>query len=118
MADQIHARSGTFEASEPIAQHLRVKIASTGKIAVAVAADSDIGTAARSANADGEFIAVNFASKEGTEVFIAGVVVVPGDKLYGAAAGKVNKTNTGAPIGIALSNAAIDGQVSVLRRQI
>lgn len=117
MATYVNARAKTFETSEAIAQNLRVKIASTGLIAKAGAADHDIGVAAREAFASGEFIAVNLATMQGTNVMVAGATIAPGDKVYGAAAGVVNKTATGVPVGIALSDATSGQDVEVLRRQ-
>ena len=112
------APTKTFEADEAIDQHLRVKLDADGKVTKAGAGDSDIGTAARPARAAGDDIGINLVSLEGTDEFVAAVAIAVGDKIYGADNGKVGKTNTNAPIGIALTAAAADGVFEALRRQI
>ncbi|MDM4014968.1 capsid cement protein [Roseiconus lacunae] len=112
------APTRTLEASEAISKHLRVKVLAAGTAAIAGAADSDIGTSASYAHDAGDEVAVDIASLEGTERGIAAVAIDIGDKLYGAADGEIGKTNTNAPIGIAMSAAGAGDVVEFVRRQI
>lgn len=120
MAGYFRAPSRTFRTTAAIGQHLRVKVGSDGRITAAGANESDIGTTARETFAANEEVAVNLASLEGTDKFVASVEVAIGAKVYGAASGKVGTSATSTqPVGIALSYAAADGDViEVLRRQI
>lgn len=118
MATFLRAPTKTFEAAEAIAKNLRVKLNSDGTIEVATAAENDIGTAERTAVAAGDDIAVNLASLEGTGVYVASATIAAGAEVYGSAAGKISTTNTGSPIGIALTGGGADDEIEVLRRQI
>ncbi|MCA9138957.1 MAG: DUF2190 family protein [Planctomycetales bacterium] len=119
MTTQLRAPSQTFEATEVISKNLRVKLNAAGTVSIAVGADSDIGVTNGYAYAAGDDVGVDLASLEGTAIGVAAVAITTGDKIYGADGGKIGKTNTNAPIGIAMSDAAADGdKVEFVRRQI
>ncbi|MEO1526729.1 MAG: hypothetical protein AAFX06_14940 [Planctomycetota bacterium] len=118
MPGQFRAARRTFKSASAIDQHLRVKVDADGRVSLAGAADPDVGNAARPAYAENEDIGVDLVSLEGTVLCIAAVAITAGDAIYGAANGRVNTTNTGAKVGIALHNAAVGAQVEVLRRPL
>lgn len=119
MASYVRAPRRTFRATAAIAQNLRVKVGSDGRISVAAANETEIGTTERPSFAANDEIAVNLATLEGTTLFVAAGTIAAGAKVYGAAAGKVSATATSAvPIGIALFGAAADQQIEVVRRDL
>lgn len=119
MPGVFRAARRTFEAGGAIAQDLRVVLGSGGTVTVAGAADREVGTAVRPSFASGENIAVDLASLEGTSVVVASGAIAIGASVYGAASGKVGTTDTGSPVGVALTAAAADGdRIEVLRRQL
>lgn len=114
MSQFIEANCRTFTAGAGLPQYTRVKL-SGGVLVAAGAADRDLGTLERSVK-EGHPVAVRLRTAIGTTIAISGVAIAVGDELYGAASGKVNKTNTGDPFGTAISaTGAGDEYLEVLR---
>jgi len=119
MPSQVRAPRRTFRAAAAIAQNLRVKVGSDGRISVADADETEVGTTARPSFAANDEISVDLASLEGTTLFTAAGTIAAGAKVYGADAGKVSTTATSAvPIGIALFGAAANELIEVVRRDL
>lgn len=119
MATFSRAPTKTFSAAATITRHARVKLAADGRVSLATNLQTDIGVTAGYAHASDDPVGVDLSSLEGTARGIASLAIAIGDKIYGAAAGKIGKTDTNVPIGIALSAAAADGDViEFVRRQI
>lgn len=96
-----------FVANVAIGRAIRVKIGSTaGEVEIAGADELGIGSTTESADA-GAFVNVRLDnwSVEGT----AGAAISEGDELESAAVGKVITKSAGVRIGIALQDAAADG---------
>lgn len=99
----------SFIANENLALGLRVKLLSTGKVAIAGAAETSIGTVVAPALA-GESVAIR--TKHGTCTAIVNggtTAVIIGDVLEAAAAGALVKKNTGAAVAVANKATAADG---------
>lgn len=112
MTTFLRAPTKTFESSEAIAKQLRVKLGTDGRVSIAaLGTDQDIGVTNGYAYEAGDDVGVDLASLEGTMRGVAAVAINPGEKIYGDADGKIGKTNTNVPIGIALSPAGADGDV-------
>lgn len=118
----IHA---SFPAAETIAAGLRVKLNSSGEVAVAAATDStdlEIGVAqlysGKSSYAAGEAVPVRLFFPSVTCVASGAFAV--GAKVQRTAAGKVDDTGAGAVFGIAAEAAAADGDFVqiILTKQI
>jgi len=120
MAEMIEGSVKTFPASEAIPQYARVKLASTGKVAVAGATEFSIGVAERPviARADGTFpnCPVRLRTAEGTRKMIAAGTIVAGASVYGAALGKVDDTDNNNLEGVYFSgvNAAAGDIIEVM----
>lgn len=120
MSQYTEAGVKAFVAGGALAQHLRVKL-STGKLAVAGAADGDhvaLGTIVQEAFADGEVVPVRLRSAQGTFKAIAAGAIAVGAAVYSAADGKVNDVQAQGAfyVGNALEAASGDGSViEVLR---
>ena len=104
---------GTITLTGTVPQYARITAAG----AVATATQQDVGTA-MVGGVSGEVIAYSFANKQGTTKMIAATDVAAGAKVFGAANGKVSKTQATDSFlaGIALEAAAGDGVIiEVLR---
>lgn len=101
----------TVEVTADIAKHLRVKSDGT----VAGATDLDLGIA-RVRAVSGDLLAVDALNSVGSLKMVAGGTIAKGDKVYGAADGKVSSTQaTGSYLrGIALEAAVLNDVVEVL----
>jgi len=99
----------TFTASAALAPHLRVKLTS-GKTALAGAADIDIGTVEGRAYADGNLHAVRLRNAPGTRKMVAAGAIAEGADVYAAASGKIDDEGT-IIVGTALEEATADGDV-------
>jgi len=110
----------TFIADAAIAQHLRVKLDSDGRVTVAGLTDKGIGTATRPTFAAGEELTVALNTKPGTQKMVAIEAVAAGATLYSEAGGKVQDTAaaTAFPVGIAMESADADGDVIEVMPQI
>ena len=109
-----------FEADEAIAQHLRVKLDSDGKVTVAGLTDKGIGVATRAAFAAGDIIDVALNSKPGTVKMVAIEALDAGATVYSEANGKVQDTAqaTAFQVGVALEAATADGDVIEVMPQV
>jgi len=108
-----------FIAGGAIAQHLRVKAASTGKLSAAGISDKELGTITQAAFADGDVVGVRLRTAQGTCKMVANATgCVIGSEVYTAAAGKISPSYASGsyPIGVALEASTADGDViEVLR---
>jgi len=103
---------GTDTAAAAIAQFLRVK--TTGALAVAGAADVELGTMELPALAAGD-ATVRYRTAAGTVKMVANAAITAGATVYAAAAGKIGASG-GLAIGTALEAATADNDViEVLR---
>jgi len=91
----------TFVASAAIAEFLRVKLNSSGQLAVAGANDLGIGFTEDEAFAALDQVGVCLHSKQGTSWGLASGSITVGARVYPAAAGKVSASGSGMPIWIA-----------------
>lgn len=110
----VETRRKSFQVSETINAHLRVKRdATTGKIEDAGLADNDIGTADQAAVTSSDWIAVNLRSAQGTEYVVADGAITDDALVYTAAAGKVSATGASTSYlrGRALEAATADGDI-------
>lgn len=99
-------------AAAAIAQHLRVK--TTGALALAGAADVELGTMEVACTAAGP-TTVRLRSAKGTCKMVASAAITAGVTVYAAASGKIASSGT-VTIGTALEAATADGDViEVLR---
>ncbi|MEK6799843.1 MAG: hypothetical protein AABZ12_12830 [Planctomycetota bacterium] len=119
MSQYTEGNTKTFTAGAAIGQHLRVKL-SSGKLAVAVAGVTDepleIGTMVNASFADLDLSAVRLRNAAGTCKMIAAGAVGAGVAVYGAAAGKISTTASGAALGISMEAAAADGDIIEVQR--
>lgn len=95
-------------ASGAIAANLIVKY-SSGKTAVAGAAERSIGHQTRESFADGDEITVTRHGALGTHIGVASAAISAGADVYQAAGGKLGTTATGHYRGVARTAAAADG---------
>lgn len=115
MSQYVETPTKMFTAGAAIAQYLRV-ILSSGKLAAAGAHDEELGTLEAASFADLDVRAVRLRSAQGTVKMVAAAAVTAGNRVYGAASGKVDDVANGNPIGIAIDAATADGDViEVLR---
>ncbi|MDD5657872.1 MAG: DUF2190 family protein [Elusimicrobia bacterium] len=116
MGQYVDTNTRSFTAGETIAQHLRVKL-SAGVLAVAGAADSELGTVLNRA-VSGDAVAVRLRTAAGTCKMVASGEIAAGADVYTAAVGKITAT-AGSGIfcvGTSLEAATADGDViEVLR---
>lgn len=112
MSQQVDTLFRTFTAGAAIGRFIRVKLTS-GKLAVAVAADRDyLGTIEEAAFADLDVRRVRLRTAQGTAKMVADAAVTLGATVFTRAAGKVGATAVGSfIIGVALEAAAADGDV-------
>ena len=113
MSQYVDGQTKTFEADEAIAENLRVKLDSDGKVTVAGLADKEIGTAVTPAFAAGDNVTVRLRTAAGTHKMIAIEALAVGATVYTEANGKIQDTaaSTSFQVGIALEAAAADGDV-------
>lgn len=113
MSQFVDANTKAFVADEAIAQHLRVKLDSDGRVTVAGLADKEIGTAMTVAYAAGDTITVKLRSGAGTHKMVAIEAIAAGATVYTEANGKVQDTaaQTAFQLGTALEAATNDGDV-------
>jgi hypothetical protein len=109
MSQRVPANQKTFIASAAIAPHLRVKFDGS-KVSVAGITDLDVGITEGRSFADGDSIAVNVRSANGTNIAIANGAVTAGSLIYTAASGKVSATKGAGALlyGMAMSAATAD----------
>jgi hypothetical protein len=110
----VETRRKSFQVSETIDAHLRVKQdATTGKIEKAGLADNDIGTIDQAAVASTDYCAVNLRSLQGTEYVVAAGAIANNALVYTAANGKVSSTGAATSYlrGRALEKATADGDI-------
>jgi hypothetical protein len=118
MSQYVDGNLRGFIADEAIAQHLRVKLDSDGRVTVAGLTDRDIGTAETAAYAAGDPITVRLRTAAGTAKMVSIEAVTVGSLVYTEANGKVQDTaaSTAFLIGTAMESASGDGSViEVLR---
>jgi hypothetical protein len=113
MSQYIDGQTKTFVADEAIAENLRVKLDSDGRVTIAGLADKDIGTAITPAFAAGDNVTVKLRTAAGTHKMVAIEALSVGATLYTEAAGKVQDTAaaTSFQVGTALEAAGADGDV-------
>jgi len=90
-------------ASEAIGRRIRVKLNTSGQVAIAGAGEEAIGTVTRSI-ASGGLATVKLDSASGTHEVTASGTVTAKDNLYSAAAGAMANTINGRRQGIALES--------------
>lgn len=118
MSQYTDANTKAFIADEAIAQHLRVKLDSDGRVTKAGLTDRDIGTAETAAYAAGDPISVRLRTASGTAKMVAIEAITVGSLVYSESDGKVQDTaaSTAFLLGTALETASGDGSViEVLR---
>ena len=113
MSQYVDGQTKTFVADEAIAENLRVKLDSDGRVTIAGLADKEIGTAVTPAFAAGENVTVRLRTAAGTHKMIAVEALAVGAAVYTEAAGKVQDTAaaTAFLVGTALEAATADGDV-------
>ena len=100
----------TFVAGAAIEQHARVKLTS-GKLALAGAADRGIGTTRRQSLADGDHVSVLLNSAPGTRLYVASAAIAANAEVEAAASGRVATLAAGTSLGTCLTAAAAAGDV-------
>jgi hypothetical protein len=100
----------TLEAAATITIYQRLKVDTSGKWAVAGVTEKAhaVALAPAAAGAQCPGLLLNCA---GTVKMVSAVVLTQGEKVYGAAAGKINDTTTNCLEGIAMEAAAADGDI-------
>ncbi|HEX5498753.1 MAG TPA: capsid cement protein [Thermomicrobiales bacterium] len=115
MSQFCNGNTKSFVAGGAISQYARVKL-SSGKLALAGAADVEIGVVETAAFADGDLAPVRLRTAAGTFKMIAGAAIAAGAEVYAAASGEVGTTNTNPAIGHALDAASgANSIIEVLR---
>ena len=118
MSQYVDSNVKTFIADEAIAQHLRVKLDSDGKVTKAGLTDRDIGTAENAAYAAGDPISVRLRTASGTCKMVAIEAITVGSLVYTESDGKVQDTaaSTAFLLGTAMETVSGDNSViEVLR---
>lgn len=108
MSQYVEANTKTFTAGGAIAEHLRVKTPSA--IALAGAADAELGTAETASFASGDTITVRLRTAIGTRKMVASEAITAGNTVYAAASGKVAASGT-VVCGTALESATANNDV-------
>jgi len=112
MSQYVETPTKTETAAAAIAQHLRVK--TPGAVAVAGAADVDIGTMDSPCLAAG-ICTIRLRTAQGTSKMVASGAITAGVTVYAAAAGKIASSGS-VVVGVALEAATADNDViEVLR---
>ncbi|MGB0714263.1 MAG: capsid cement protein [Phycisphaerae bacterium] len=119
MSQFVEGPTRTFRASAAIGRYLRVKM-TAGKVALAGVGATDepaeLGTMEMAAFAADELVSVRLRNAPGTVKMVASGAITQGAAVFGAAAGKISASTSGAAIGRALEAASADGDViEVLR---
>ena len=114
MSQATEGRQKTFQASAALSKYRRVRL-SSGKLAYAGAADTDaVGTLTRDVLAADEYVTVDLANAEGTQIMVAHAAFSAYAAVYAAADGRVDDAGT-VLVGITLEAAtAQDDHVEVL----
>jgi hypothetical protein len=100
-----------FQAAEDIGAYVRVKLDSSGYIAIAGDDDGWIGTTEAEGDS-GHFITVRLRNVPGTRKMVAGGAITALNRVYGAASGRVDDLATGGfGVGLALTAAAAAGEI-------
>lgn len=118
MSQYTEAPCKGYPAGGAIAKNLRVKLLSTGKLAVAGISDKDIGVTENAAFAEDDDVTVRLRTAPGTHKVTVSEAVDAGAELYTAASGKVSDTYASGsyPYGVALEAATANADViEVLR---
>lgn len=91
----------------------RVKLSPTG-VSLSASVDQSVGVTTRLGGAIGDDISINTTGSP-SGIYTSAVAIAVGDKVYGAADGKVALVATGEPIGVALTaTTAADQDVAIL----
>jgi hypothetical protein len=101
-----------------IGEHLRVKLTAGLLVVAGVGVTdepSEIGSMSRP-GAIGEVVGVILRNKQGTTKMMADGVVAIGVVVYGAAAGKIGTTASGAVIGVSCEAAAANNDIIEVQR--
>ena len=113
MSQYVDGNLKGYIADEAIAQHLRVKLDSDGRVTVAGLADREIGTAETAAYAAGDPITVRLRTASGSVKMVAIEAITVGSLVYTETNGKIQDTaaSTAFLIGTASESASGDGSV-------
>ena len=120
MSQYVDTNTKTFVADEAIAQFLRVKLDSDGRVTIAGLTDRDIGTAETAAYAAGDPITVRLRTASGTAKMVSIEAITVGSLVYTEANGKVQDTaaSTAFLLGTALETASGDNSVIEVLRYV
>jgi hypothetical protein len=120
MSQYVDSNVKTFIADEAIAQHLRVKLDSDGKVTKAGLTDRDIGTAENAAYASGDPISVRLRTASGTCKMVAIEAITVGSLVYTESDGKVQDTaaSTAFLLGTAMETVSGDNSVIEVLRYV
>ncbi len=110
MSQRVAGPIRTFTAGLAIVKHIRVTL-TAGKLAIAGAADDDLGEITEEAFADSDMRSVELRNGPGTRKMVAAGAVAADVVVYKAAAGKVDDVNNGQVIGISMESAAAVNEV-------
>jgi len=113
MSQFVDGNTKAFRCSEAIPLYSRVKIASTGLVAVAGLAEKEIGTAVVAGFTSGDLVTVRLRTAAGTHKMIAKEALAIGAELYTEAGGKVQDTAeaTSFRVGVALEAATAENDI-------
>jgi len=109
-AGMVETPTRTFQASAALDKYLRVKL-SSGKLAAAGIGEGGLGTLDRAALASDDYVPVRLWTAQGTRKMVAAGAVTQFANVYAAASGKVDDTNSGHYLGIALQAATADDDI-------
>ena len=120
MSQYVDSNVKTFIADEAIAQHLRVKLDSDGRVTKAGLTDRDIGTAETAAYAAGDPISVRLRTASGTCKMVAIEAITVGSLVYTESDGKVQDTaaSTAFLLGTAMETVSGDNSVIEVLRYV
>lgn len=113
MSQYVDGQTKAFVADEAIAENLRVKLDSDGRVTIAGLTDKEIGTSVTPAFAAGDNVTVRLRTAAGTHKMVAIEALAVGATVYTETDGKVQDTAqaTSFQVGIALEAATADGDV-------
>ena len=113
MSQYVDGNLKGYIADEAIAQHLRVKLDSDGRVTVAGLTDREIGTAETAAYAAGDPITVRLRTASGSVKMVAIEAITVGSLVYTETNGKIQDTaaSTAFLIRTASESASGDGSV-------
>lgn len=111
----VDSNTKVFQAGGALGQYLRVKLVA-GVLALAGAADIELGVMLQAAFAAGDRKSVMLRNKQGTMPMVAVGAIAAGAVVYTDANGQVGTTNTNTRIGVAITAASGAGSIlEVLR---